>query len=294
MVELQVYDADGKAKSKIKFDESVFGDKVKSKTLREVVYAYEANLRQGNANSKNLSDVAGSNKKPWKQKGTGRARTGQKRAPHRKKGSVAHGPHPRSFYVTVPPKMRRVALDSALLSKFQDSEVVVVEGLKFDKPKTSKLASMLSASGLDVGSVLIGLPKLDHNFFMSSRNLQRTLVRPLAQLNAYEVIKQRRLLLTTEALDALKGGMQPVLEKAAEENKVANEAKASSEPKAKPSEKEAKAKATAKSRKAKAVSAAKAPKAAKAAPVAAAATEAEAKPAKAKKADAKADAKEKK
>ena len=80
MVELQVYDAEGKATSKIKFDESVFGEKVKSKTLREVVYAYEANLRQGNANSKNLSDVAGSNKKPWKQKGTGRARQGSTRA----------------------------------------------------------------------------------------------------------------------------------------------------------------------------------------------------------------------
>ncbi|CAG0952396.1 50S ribosomal protein L4 [Anaerolineae bacterium] len=264
MVELQVYDAEGKATSKVKFDESVFGEKVKSKTLREVVYAYEANLRQGNANSKNLSDVAGSNKKPWKQKGTGRARTGQKRAPHRKKGSVAHGPHPRSFYVTVPPKMRRLALESALLSKFQDAEVAVVEGLKFDKPKTAKLAGMLSQSGLDSGSVLIGLPKQDHNFFLSSRNLQRTLVRPLAQLNAYEVIKQRRLLLTKEALDALKGGMKPVLEKAAEEAKILEAAAKSGAQgeKAAPSIKEAKAKA--KEAKAKKPAAEKKPKAAKA------------------------------
>ena len=283
MVELQVYDAEGKATSKIKFDESVFGDKVKSRTLREVVYAYEANLRQGNANSKNLSDVAGSNKKPWKQKGTGRARTGQKRAPHRKKGSVAHGPHPRSFYVTVPPKMRRLALESALLSKFQDSEVAVVEGLKFDKPKTSKLAGMLSQSGLDAGSVLIGLPAQDHNFFMSSRNLQRTLVRPLAQLNAYEVIKQRRLLLTKEALDALKGGMKPVLEKAAEEARIAEAAAKSGQAakQAAPSIKEVKAKAKA----ANAEKKAKAPKAEGAA---------KAKPAKAKNAEAKPEAKEKK
>ncbi len=276
MVELQVYDAEGKATSKVKFDESVFGEKVKSRTLREVVYAYEANLRQGNANSKNLSDVAGSNKKPWKQKGTGRARTGQKRAPHRKKGSVAHGPHPRSFYVTVPPKMRRLALESALLSKFKDAEVAVVEGLKFDKPKTSKLAGMLSQSGLDAGSVLIGLPAQDHNFFLSSRNLQRTLVRPLAQLNAYEVIKQRRLLLTKEALDALKGGMKPVLEKAAEQARIA-EAAAKSAKSAKPSVKEEKA--------AKAEKKAKAPKAE---------GEAKAKPAKTKKAEAKPEAKEKK
>lgn len=226
MVELQVYDADGKATSKVKFDESVFGDKVKSRTLREVVYAYEANLRQGNANSKNLSDVSGSNKKPFKQKGTGRARQGQKRAPHRHKGSVAHGPHPRSFRVDVPAKMRRLALESALLSKFKDAEVAVVEGLSFDKPKTAKLAKMLSKSGLGSGSVLIGLPKADENFYMSSRNIPRTLVRPLPQLNAYEVIKQRRLLLTREALDALKGGLKALLAKAAEESRAGAKAKA--------------------------------------------------------------------
>ena len=222
MVELQVYDADGKAKSKVKFDETVFGDQVKSRTMREVIYAYEANLRQGN--SKNLSDVAGSNKKPFKQKGTGRARQGQKRAPHRHKGSVAHGPHPRSFRVEVPAKMRRLALERALLSKFRDSEVVVVDGLKFDKPATGKLSKMLTNSGLNVGSVLIGLPKQDANFYLSSRNLARTVVRPLHQFNAYEVIKQRRLILTTDALDALKGGLKALLvASAADQSKQAEQ-----------------------------------------------------------------------
>lgn len=208
MVELQVYDAEGKATSKVKFDESVFGDKVKSKTLREVVYAYEANLRQGNANTKNLSDVAGSNKKPWKQKGTGRARTGQKHAPHRRKGSVAHGPHPRSYRVEPPAQMRRLALESALLSKFRDNEVAVIEGLNFDKPKTRRLAKTLDTAGLSVGSVLLGLGKTDRNLVLSARNLPRTVVRPVNQLNAYEVVKQRRLVLTTEALNALKGGLR--------------------------------------------------------------------------------------
>src|SRR5690606_34835359 len=105
----------------------------------EVVIAYEANRRQGNANSKNLSDVAGSNKKPWRQKGTGRARTGQKHAPHRVKGSVAHGPHPRSYRVRIPAKMKKLALESALLAKFRAGDVVVVDGLSFDKPKTARL-----------------------------------------------------------------------------------------------------------------------------------------------------------
>ena len=207
MIEVQVYDADGKAKEKLSFDESVFGDKVKTRTLREVVISYEANRRQGNANSKNLSDVAGSNKKPWRQKGTGRARTGQKHAPHRVKGSVAHGPHPRSYRVRIPAKMRKLALESALLAKFRAGDVAVVDGLSFDKPKTAKLTKMLRTAGLDSGSLLLGLAGEDRNFYLSARNIPRSLVRPVAQLNAYEVAKQRRLLLTREAFDALKRGV---------------------------------------------------------------------------------------
>lgn len=208
MVELQVYDAEGKKKEKISFDESVFGDKVLTRTLREVVYAQEANRRQGNANSKNLSDVRGSNRKPFKQKGTGRARQGQRRAPQRHKGSVAHGPHPRSYYVTVPAKMRRLALESALLSKFRDLEVAVVDGLEFKKPATAKMAKMLALAGLDRGSLLLGVEKEDRNLYLSLRNLPRTMVRPVAQFNAYEILQQRRLLLTRAALDALKEGVR--------------------------------------------------------------------------------------
>lgn len=208
MVEVQVYDADGKAKDKISFDESVFGDKVKARTLREVVYAYEQNRRQGTVNTKNLSDVAGSNKKPWKQKGTGRARTGQKHAPHRRKGSVAHGPHPRDFHSNIPTKMRRLALASALLARFRGGAVSVVEGLKYDKPQTRKLVRMLDKAGLSHGSLLLGLAKADRNLYLSARNIPRSLIRSVSDFNAYEVMKQRRLLLTREALDALKNGLK--------------------------------------------------------------------------------------
>ncbi len=207
MVEVQVFDASGKPKEKISFDESVFGDKVKSRTLREVVYAYEANRRQGTVNTKNLSDVNGSNKKPWKQKGTGRARTGQKHAPHRVKGSVAHGPHPRSFRVRVPAQMRRLALESALLGKFRSGKVFVVDGLSFDKPKTRQLSKMLSTAGLAEGTLLLGVAKEDRNFFLSARNIKGSLVRPVSQFNAFEVVKQRRVLLTKEALESLKRGV---------------------------------------------------------------------------------------
>ena len=204
MIEVQVYDAEGKEKEKISFDETVFGDKVKTRTLREVLIAYEANRRQGNADSKNLSDVSGSNKKPWRQKGTGRARTGQKRAPHRHKGSVAHGPHPRSYRVRIPAKMKKLALNSALLAKFRAGDVAVVDGLSFDKPRTAKLTKMLRGAGLDGGSVLLGLDKEDRNFYLSARNIPRSLIRPVSQFNALEVSRQRRVLLTREAFEALK------------------------------------------------------------------------------------------
>lgn len=207
MLEVQVYDADGKAKEKISFDESVFGDKVKTRTLREVIIAYEANRRQGTNNTLNLSDVAGSNKKPWRQKGTGRARTGQKRAPHRHKGSVAHGPHPRSYRVRIPAKMKRLALESALLAKFKAGDVAVVDGLNFEKPKTAKFTRMLRGAGLDRGTLLLGLDKDDRNFYLSARNVPGSMVRQINELNALEVSRQRRLLLTREAFDALKGGL---------------------------------------------------------------------------------------
>jgi large subunit ribosomal protein L4 len=219
MIEVQVYDADGNAKEKISFDETVFGDKVKTRTLREVIIAYEANRRQGNANTLNLSDVAGSNKKPWKQKGTGRARTGQKRAPHRHKGSVAHGPHPRSYRVRIPAKMRKLALESALLAKFRAGDVAVVDGLNFDKPKTSKFTKLLRKSGLEKGSLLVGLGAEDRNFFLSVRNVPRSLVRPVSQFNALEVSRQRRLLLTRDALEALKSGVRETAAKTAGKTK---------------------------------------------------------------------------
>lgn len=207
MIEVQVYDAEGKEKEKISFDETVFGDKVKTRTLREVLVAYEANRRQGNANSKNLSDVSGSNKKPWRQKGTGRARAGQKRAPHRHKGSVAHGPHPRSYRVRIPTKMKRLALNSALLAKFRAGQVAVVDGLSFDKPKTSKLTKMLRTSGFSSGSFLLGLEKEDRNFYLSARNIPRSVICPVSEFNALDVSRQRRVLLTREAFEVLKNGV---------------------------------------------------------------------------------------
>ncbi|MCF6227794.1 MAG: 50S ribosomal protein L4 [Planctomycetes bacterium] len=207
MVDVKVYDAEGKEKESISFDETVFGDKVKSRTLREVVLAAQANQRQGNANSKNLSDVSGSGKKPWTQKGTGRARQGQKRAPHRKKGSVAHGPHPRSYATRVPVKMRRLALQSAFLSAFRDGKISVVDGLSFEQPKTRSFAKMLEAAGMAKGTLLMGLNEADRNLYLSGRNIQGMTIKTVKEFGALDVMRTRRILLTPEALESLKGGI---------------------------------------------------------------------------------------
>lgn len=207
MVDVKIYDAEGKEKETVSFDESVFGDKVKSRTLREVLLAAEANKRQGNANSKNLSDVSGSNRKPFKQKGTGRARQGQKRAPQRKKGSVAHGPHPRSYTTRVPVKMRRLALECAFLGAFRSGKVFVVDGLGFEQPKTGRFAKMLKTAGIDHGTLLMGLNEADRNFYLSARNVDGATIKTVKEFGAYDVVRNRRILLTREAFDSLKAGL---------------------------------------------------------------------------------------
>jgi large subunit ribosomal protein L4 len=198
MVKVPVYNAEGKQVRKADFDESVFGEKVLTKTLQGVVLGYARNLRQGNAHSKTRGDVAGANRKLWKQKGTGKARVGDRRSPTRG-GGVAHGPKSRDWVRPIPKKLRHAALYSALLSKFKDGEVCVVEGMAFaDGPKTRRVASFLSATETPANS-LFAVLNYDENFLKSVRNLPRTELREFRELNAYEVMKARRLVLSSEA-----------------------------------------------------------------------------------------------
>jgi len=207
MLKVSVLDQNGKEVRKADFDESVLGDKVLTRTLRNVVISYGRNKRQGTHAAKDRGDVAGSNRKLWKQKGTGRARCGDRRPPHWRGGGLAMGPHPIDYNFRIPARLRHVALRSALLSKFKDGEVCVVEGMSFkDGPKTKRVAGFLSGAKVK-GSALFAIAGRDESFHKSVRNIQRVKLRELRELNAYDVMRHAQLVISSEAFEAIKKGL---------------------------------------------------------------------------------------
>jgi large subunit ribosomal protein L4 len=203
MAELPLFTKEGRSAGTVSVDEKVFGDKVRKKLLHQVVIIHETNQREGNAHTKTRGEVEGSTKKLWPQKHTGRARMGTKRSPIWVKGGIVFGPRKKEYRLGLTDSMRKAALNSALLGKIKDKEVSVIESVGFEKPKTKEMAKIIKGIGLK-RTVLLALPKHDANVWLAARNLGRALsVRPVADLNAYDILKHKDLLLTRGALDAL-------------------------------------------------------------------------------------------
>ncbi|HKS17156.1 MAG TPA: 50S ribosomal protein L4 [Planctomycetota bacterium] len=203
MADLPLYDKTGKSAGTVSVDEKVFGDVVRKRLLHQVVIIYEANQRQGTASTKGRGEVEGSTKKPWPQKHTGMARAGTIRSPLWRHGGIVFGPKPREYRLGLTSTMRTAALDSAMLGKIRDKEVLVIEGFTpGTPPKTKNIAATLAAMGLD-RTVLVGIKTLDPNLHKAARNLPKFKMVPVSDLNAYDVIKYNRVVLTREALDAL-------------------------------------------------------------------------------------------
>jgi len=209
-------------------DPADFGGEINKQLLHDVVLMHLAARRVGTVNTRGRADVAGSGKKLFRQKGTGNARVGSKRTNKRKGGGVAFARRNRDYRYAMPKKAVRAAIRMAILSKFQDGQAVVVEGLNLTGPKTKVVAAALKAirrpdlteaegtetvgetktraldRTLDGRTVLIGLPGHDPVLYRSARNIAGVEVAPVADFNTYDVLKQRYLLLTREALTALK------------------------------------------------------------------------------------------
>lgn len=183
-------------------DEKVLSSKVLGRTLKEVVVMYEANVRQGTAKTKERGEVAGSGKKPWKQKHTGRARAGSRKSPIWRGGGTVFGPRPRSFYCAIPIKQRRAALASALFARLQDGEIMVVDGLPSQTPSTKAAYKLLCAVDAQ-DSALIVTHQHDPIAYRSVRNLKNVDIMPLADLNAHAVLLRRHLVFTPLAFDQL-------------------------------------------------------------------------------------------
>ena len=187
----------------VSVDVEAFGRRSPRRVQREAVLMYQANARAGTHDTLNRSEVRATKKKPYKQKGTGRARAGKKSSPVWRGGGVAHGPHPRDYSYSVPRKALRVAARAAIAGKFRDEEVVFVDAFGFDRPSTKQAAAMLAKLGIE-RTCLVVTAAHDENVYKSMRNLPGVRIMPACDVNAHEVLKHRNLLLTQESFDALR------------------------------------------------------------------------------------------
>jgi large subunit ribosomal protein L4 len=204
MIEVKTFNAQGEAGAPISVSEELFGKRVRKVLLREALLMYETNKRQGNASVLRRSEVQGSTRKLYRQKHTGRARVGDSRSPIRKGGGSVWGPKPRDYSYHLPKKALRAALDSAILAKLIDHEVVVADCRTSDAPKTKPVAAYMRAIGLVAGtSVLYVTLDLDPVFHKSARNIDGLEILPLAQLYAYAVVRPKAVVFSCQAFEKL-------------------------------------------------------------------------------------------
>jgi len=204
MIEVKAYDSDGNAAAPIAVSEELFGGKVRKALLREALLMYETNHRQGNASILRRGEVRGSTRKLWRQKHTGRARVGDRRSPIRRGGGSVWGPKPRDYSYSLPRKALRTALDSAILAKLLDGEVVVADCKVSDPPKTKAVAGYLKSIAFAPGARLLYVtPELDGTFYRAARNIEGLQVMPLGELNAYAVVRPSAVIFSRAAFEKL-------------------------------------------------------------------------------------------
>ncbi len=202
MTTIDIKNQSGKKAGTAELAPSVFDIEPNVPVMHQVVRAQRAAWRQGTSNTRTRSDVHGGGRKPWRQKGTGRARQGSIRAPQWVGGGTVFGPHPRSYAFRVNKKEVKLAMRSALAAKLADGELMVVDNFEFDKPSTKDAVATLKALGLE-GRTTIVVPDDDVNTYLSFRNLKKVNVLPVAEINTYEFIDNKVLVLTTSALERI-------------------------------------------------------------------------------------------
>ena len=199
MPKVDVYDIKGKKVSDVELAESIFGIEPNEAIVHSVLVNYLANQRQGTQSTKTRAEVRGGGRKPWRQKGTGRARQGSIRAPQWVKGGIALGPKPRSYKYTVNKKERRLAIKSLLSSKVLEKELTVVDKLEIAEIKTKTMVKALADLKVE-GKTLIVLPENNENVFMSARNIEGVKTIVLNNINVFDLLKYNNLILPLETV----------------------------------------------------------------------------------------------
>jgi large subunit ribosomal protein L4 len=202
MIDVPIYNQTGSKVETIQVDEAKLGGEVRKNLLKQALVMYHANQRQGTVRTLARGEVAGSTRKMFRQKGTGNARTGGIRNPIKKGGGHAKQKRPKDWRQAMPKKARRLATHSAILSKLQSGDVRVLNEIKLDQPKTKLVAAMYKALGID-RSCLLALQGRDETVERSARNIDRTTLTTVSQLNAWDILRNRTLLLTKAGLEQI-------------------------------------------------------------------------------------------
>lgn len=202
MIDVPVYNMSGEQTGSVQVDEEILGGVVRVDLLKQALVMWRFNQRQGSARTKNRAAVAGSTRKLFRQKGTGNARMGTIRTNVRRGGGRAHSTKEKNYRREMPQRMRRQARNSALLAKLRANEVAVVDPISLNGPKTKTFATMLKALGAERGCVF-ATDGVNESIWKSGRNIPRTEIRPVHELNAYDLLRRRKVLFTRGAFETV-------------------------------------------------------------------------------------------
>jgi large subunit ribosomal protein L4 len=208
-VTLPIYNTEGKEIDTLKLNTAIFDGTINNAAIYQAINAYRANQRKGIAATKTRGEVSGGGKKPWKQKGTGRARVGSTRSPLWRHGGVVFGPHPRDFSYTLPQKIKNLALKSSLNIKLKENKIILLDDIKTEQPKTKEVCKIFSNLKIDVtktkkpNEVLLLLDKQEKNLDLALRNISFLNVNLAKNTHAYEVMRHHKLIITKDGLAAL-------------------------------------------------------------------------------------------
>ncbi len=203
MAEIDIKDKNNNLTGKLDLPDEIFGVKAKAGVLHSAIVCYLANQRQGTHAVKSRGMVRGGGRKPWKQKHTGRARAGSSRSPLWRGGGTVFGPQPRDYSHALPRKAKRLALKSALSEKLADGEVIIIDEIAIERPRTREMVAILKSLGLEGKSTLIVLPENNDVILRSARNIPGVTVQRVLDLNPYEVAVHSRMLMTRQSVEKL-------------------------------------------------------------------------------------------
>jgi large subunit ribosomal protein L4 len=215
-ITLPIYSTEGKETDSIKLDARVFDGTINTAAIYQAINAYRANQRKGLASTKTRGEVSGGGKKPWRQKGTGRARVGSIRSPLWRHGGVIFGPHPRDFYYNLPKKIKTLALKSSLNAKVRENNLIVLDRIHLENPKTREAASIFynlkinPDNGTKSNRLLLLLDKIDENLKTALRNINFLDVNLATDTHTYEVMGHQKLIITKEGLNNLMNRLNAV------------------------------------------------------------------------------------